>query len=159
MISHFLLHRKWFFFFSLHFYYYSFVFYPFRIFIFFLLLYRFYSIFILFFFCSPLLFFFFVRFLFHFPRRSVDIFNAIRCYRPLWASVKMMMVGPAMTLSLLADSFSTHTHTKIRVLHSPLRLILPLCTHPASAGNPSSTRDHANTHTQRTHCTDMQNGE
>ena len=113
---------------------------------------------------------------------SVDIFNAIRCYRPLRRAKDD--VRSAMTMSLLSSFFfffffillTLLAHTRnisgpwvFSSLPTPMRLILPLCTHPASAGNPSSTRDHAHANTVlihsayklvdvlRTHCTDMQN--
>lgn len=93
---------------------------------------------------------------------SVDIFNAIRCYRPLRRAKDD--VRSAMTMSLLSSSFfffillTLLAHTRkisgpwvFSSLPTPMRLILPLCTHPASAGNPSSTRDHAHANTVPTH--------
>lgn len=123
----------------------------------------FYTIFI-FFVYSPvdLCYFFLLDFLFyfisfHFISRVVQstFFNAIRRYRPLWERERYKDDdGPAgrqwlclfILLTLLA-------HTRIFGSSTPsiAPYILPLCTHPASAGNPSSARDHANTHTHTAH--------
>jgi hypothetical protein len=177
MISHFLLHRKWFFF-LFSFFHYLFSYSPlfiitlsysilFRYYLFFLFFSSccidFYTIFI-FFVYSPvdLCYFFLLDFLFyfisfHFISRVVQstFFNAIRRYRPLWERERYKDDdGPAgrqwlclfILLTLLA-------HTRIFGSSTPsiAPYILPLCTHPASAGNPSSARDHANTHTHTAH--------